>query len=138
MNEFIIEIKGTQGIDEQSDCIELSTIGTLSEKDGKFLITYEESKTLENKAVKTKVLTEDGKVIMLRSGGIDSRMVIEKGKRNTCFYAIPQGELVLGVFGESIENNLSSNGGRLSMSYTIDIENSLVSQNKVEISVRKV
>lgn len=138
MNEFIIEIKGTQGIDEQSDIIELSTVGTLSEKDGKFLITYEENKTLENKSVRTKVLTEQDKVIMLRSGGIDSRMVIEKGKRNTCFYAIPQGELVLGVFGESIENNLSLNGGRLSMSYTIDIDNSLISQNTVEISVRKV
>lgn len=138
MNEFIIEIKGTQGIDEQSDIIELSTVGTLSEKDGKFLITYEENKTLENKSVRTKVLTEQNKVIMLRSGGIDSRMVIEKGKRNTCFYAIPQGELVLGVFGESIENNLGLNGGRLSMSYTIDIDNSLISQNTVEISVRKV
>lgn len=138
MNDFIIEIKGTQGIDEQSDVIELSTVGTLSEKDGKFLITYEENKTLEEKNVKTKVLTENNKVIMLRSGGIDSRMVIEKGKRNTCFYAIPQGELVLGIFGEEIENNLNKNGGKLSMSYTIDIENSLVSQNKVEISIRKV
>lgn len=138
MNDYIIEIKGTQGIDAQSDVIELSTIGTLSEKDGKYLITYEENKTLEEKTVKTKVLTEDGKVIMLRSGGIDSRMVIEKGKRNTCFYSIPQGELVLGIFGEEIENNLNSNGGRLTMSYTIDIENSLISQNKVEISVRKV
>lgn len=138
MNDFIIEIKGTQGIDTQSDTIELSTVGTLSEKDGKFLITYEENKTLEEKTVKTKVLTEDNKVIMLRSGGIDSRMVIEKGKRNTCFYSIPQGELVLGIFGEEIDNKLNKNGGKLTMNYTIDIENSLVSQNKVEISVRKV
>ena len=138
MNDFIIEIKGIQGIDEQSDIIELSTVGTLSEKDGKFLITYEENKTLEEKTVKTKVLTENDKVIMLRSGGIDSRMVIEKGRRNTCFYAVPQGELVLGIFGEEIENNLNSNGGKLKMSYTIDIENSLLSKNTVEISVRKV
>ncbi len=138
MKQVIIDIKGTQGIDGDSDVIELSTLGTLSEKDGKFLITYEENKTIKDQTVKTLVKTEDGKVTMIRTGGIDSRLIIEKGRRNTCFYSVPQGELVLGVFGEEIENNLSENGGRLSMSYTIDIENSLLSKNTVEISVRKV
>ena len=138
MKQVIINIKGTQGIDGDSDIIELSTLGTLSEKDGKFLITYEENKTLKDQTVKTLVKTEDGKVTMIRSGGIDSRLIIEKGRRNTCFYSVPQGELVLGVFGEDIKNNLSENGGTLFISYTIDIENTLLSKNTVEISVRKV
>ena len=138
MKNVIIDIKGTQGIDGDSDIVELSTLGTLSEKDGKFLITYEENKTVKNESVKTLVKTEDDRVTMIRSGALDSRLIIEKGRRNTCFYSVPQGELVLGIFGEEIENNLNENGGKLTMSYTIDIENSLVSKNTVEISVRKV
>ncbi len=138
MNDVIINIKGIQGIDGNSDTIELSTMGTLSEKDGKFLLTYEENETIKENTVKTLVKTENNKVTMIRSGGVNSRMVIEKGQRNTCFYSIPQGELVLGIFGEDIINNLSASGGKLSMSYTIDIENSLLSKNTVEISVRKV
>ncbi len=138
MKNVIIDIKGTQGIDGDSDTVELSTLGTLSEKDGKFLISYEENKTVKNESVKTLVKTEDGRVTMIRSGALDSRLIIEKGRRNTCFYSVPQGELVLGIFGEEIENNLNENGGKLLMSYTIDIENSLVSKNTVEISVRKV
>ncbi|MBQ2933184.1 MAG: DUF1934 family protein, partial [Clostridia bacterium] len=49
-----------------------------------------------------------------------------------------QGELVLGIFGEEITNSLNDNGGFLSMTYTIDVENSLLSRNKVEIKVREV
>lgn len=138
MKNVIIDIKGTQGIDDDSDIVELSTLGTLSEKDGKFLITYEENKTVKDETVKTLVKTEEGKVTMIRSGALDSRLIIEKGRRNTCFYSVPQGELVLGIFGEEIENHLTENGGKLKMSYTIDIENSLLSKNTVEISVRKV
>lgn len=138
MKNVIIDIKGTQGIDGESDIIELSTLGKLSEKDGRFLISYEESETLKDHTVKTLLKTENNKVTMIRSGGMESRLVIEKGRRNTCFYSIPQGEIVLGIFGESIENSLNENGGSLKMSYTIDLENSLLSRNTVEISVRKV
>lgn len=138
MKNVIIDIKGIQGIDGDNDVIELSTLGTLSEKDGKFLITYEENKTVKNESVKTLVKTEDNKVTMIRSGALDSRLVIEKGRRNTCFYSVPQGELALGIFGEEIKNDLDKNGGKLTMSYTIDIENSLISKNTVEIHVRMV
>lgn len=139
MKEVVIDIKGTQGIDNDSDVIEMSTVGTLAEKDGKYLITYEERETLKTDNVKTLVKAEgDDKITMIRSGGIDSRLVVEKGRRNTCYYSVPQGELVLGIFGEQIENTLSDNGGKLKMSYTIDIDNSVLSRNTVEITVREV
>lgn len=139
MKEVVIDIKGTQGIDNDSDVIEMSTVGTLDEKDGKYLITYEERETLKTDNVKTLVKAEgDDKITMIRSGGIDSRLVVKKGRRNTCYYSVPQGELVLGIFGEQIENTLSDNGGKLKMSYTIDIDNSVLSRNTVEITVREV
>ncbi len=139
MKEVVIDIKGAQGIDNDSDVIEMSTVGTLSEKDGKYLITYEERETLKTDNVKTLIKAEgENKITMIRSGGIDSRLVVEKGRRNTCYYSVPQGELVLGIFGEQIENTLSSNGGKLKMSYTIDIDNSVLSRNTVEITVREV
>ncbi|MBR3961349.1 MAG: DUF1934 domain-containing protein [Clostridia bacterium] len=138
MKNVIIDIKGIQGIDGDDSVIEMSTLGTLSFRDGKFLLSYEENETLKPHTVKTLVKTEgDNKITMVRSGGIDSRLIIEKGKRNTCFYSVPQGELVLGIFGEAIENSLNENGGKVKMSYTIDIDNSVLSQNTVEITVKE-
>ncbi len=138
MKNVIINIKGTQGFENDSDVVELTTYGTLQQRDGRFLIAYEE-KEEPNGVIKTLVKAEGNqRVVMKRSGQIESNLTVEKGKRNRCFYAIPQGNLVLGIFGESIVNTLSDNGGRLKMSYTIDIENGLVSRNTVEISVKEV
>lgn len=139
MKNVVIDIKGTQGIEGDNDIIELSTVGTLSEKDGKYLITYEEKETIKTDSVKTLVKAEgEDRITLIRSGGIDSRLVVEKGRRNTCYYTVPQGELVLGIFGEEIENSLNGNGGKVKMSYTIDIDNSVLSHNTVEITVREV
>lgn len=138
MKDVIINIKGTQSNDTDSDVIEFTTLGKFSERDGKYMVMYEENQTLEGSSVKTTLKTEDNRIVMNRSGAIDSKLVIEKGRRNRCFYSIPQGELVLGIFGESIVNNLNKNGGDLSMCYTIDIDNGLISRNTVEISIKEV
>ncbi len=138
MKKVVIDIIGTQGLEGDDSVIEMSTLGTLSFRDGKFLLSYEETETLKPHTVKTLVKAEgQDRITMVRSGGIDSRLIIEKGKRNTCFYSVPQGELVLGIFGEAIENSLTENGGKIKMSYTIDVDNSVLSQNTVEISVKE-
>lgn len=138
MKDVIINIKGTQTDDKDSDVIEFTTLGKFGERDGKYMVVYEENQTLEGALVKTTLKTENNRIVMNRSGAIDSKLVIEKGRRNRCFYSIPQGELVLGIFGESIVNNLNKNGGDLSMCYTIDIDNGLISRNTVEISIKEV
>lgn len=138
MKDVIINIKGTQSNDTDSDVIEFTTIGKFGERDGKYMVVYEENQTLEGALIKTTLKTEDNRIVMNRSGAIDSKLVIEKGRRNRCFYSIPQGELVLGIFGESITNKLNKNGGELSMCYTIDIDNGFLSRNTVEISIKEV
>lgn len=139
MKDVIIDIKGTQGIDGEEEVIELSTIGKLSERGGKFLITYEDSESFKPNKVKTMLKIEgNDKATMIRSGAIESRMVIEKGRRNTCFYSIPQGEIVLGIFAQNIINTLNAHGGEVKMSYNIDLDNSLLSRNTVEISIKEV
>lgn len=138
MKDVIINIKGTQSNDTDSDVIEFTTLGKFGERDGKYMVVYEENQTLEGALIKTTLKTEDNRIVMNRSGAIDSKLVIEKGRRNRCFYSIPQGELVLGIFGESIINKLNKNGGELSMCYTIDIYNGFLSRNTVEISIKEV
>ena len=138
MKDVIINIKGTQSNDTDSDVIEFTTLGKFGERDGKYMVVYEENQTLEGALIKTTLKTEDNRIVMNRSGAIDSKLVIEKGRRNRCFYSIPQGELVLGIFGESITNKLNKNGGELSTCYTIDIDNGFLSRNTVEISIKEV
>ena len=74
---------------------------------------------------------------MQRSGALNSKMVIEKGKRNTCFYATPVGELVIGIFGEELNYNLTEKGGTINLKYRIDSDLRVISRNSVDISIRE-
>lgn len=139
MKDVLIDIKGTQGIGDDVDTIELTTVGQMTIKNGKHYLFYKENDAIGSADVKTTLKAEgDNRITLSRSGGLESKLVIEKGRRSKCFYSTVQGELVLGIFGEEIINTLNDNGGILSMSYTIDVENSLLSRNKVEIKVREV
>ncbi len=138
MTDVIIDIKSTQqGIDDE-DVIELSTCGKMAVRDGKYMLSYLENQAIKDEVVKNVINVADNKATMLRSGSVESRLVIEQGKRNKCFYRIPQGELVLGIFGKRVVNELSENGGFVKLDYTIDVENDFLSSNTVEINVRRV
>lgn len=139
IKDVIISIKGIQGIDDQTDTIEFTTEGRFGINDGKYYLSYDEGQMMENYDVKTKIFVNSPESLVLqRSGSIKSRMEIEKGKRNSCFYSTPVGDLCIGIYGESLDVNLNESGGSLNMVYTIDSDLRLVSRNEVEITVKEV
>ena len=140
IKDVLINIKGIQGIDDQTDTIEFMTEGRFGIKDGEYYISYDESGTLDSgEEVKTHIyIKSSDSLVLQRTGAIKSRMVVEKGNRNTCFYSTPHGELVIGIFGECIEHNLTESGGELKLKYNIDSNLTLISKNEVNISVREV
>ena len=140
IKDVLINIIGIQGIDDQTDTIEFVTEGRFGIKDGEYYISYDESGMLDSgEEVKTHIhIKSSDSLVLQRSGAIKSRMLVEKGKRNTCFYSTPHGELVIGIFGELIEHNLSEKGGNLTLKYNIDSNLTLISKNEVKISIREV
>lgn len=139
IKDVIISIKGIQGIDDQIDTIEFTTEGRFGINDGKYYISYDECQMMENYDVKTKIFVNSPESLVLqRSGSVKSRMEIEKGKRNSCFYSTPVGDLCIGIYGESLDINLNESGGSLNMVYTIDSDLRLVSRNEVKITVKEV
>ena len=139
IKDVIIDIKGIQGIDDESDTIEFTTDGRFGVKDGEFFISYDDGQMLEESLeVKTSIFIKPDSVVLQRNGAIKSRMVIEKGVRNTCFYSTPHGNMVLGIYGDSVDYDLSEKGGSLKMSYNIDSNLKLVSRNEVSIKIREI
>lgn len=138
MKNVIIKIKGTQGLGADKDVIELTTEGTLEKSEQGIILRYEEGEMMGERAVHTALTASGNSVILERSGDMSSKLVIERNKRNSCFYSIPQGEMVLGIYGKSVQNELTDSGGTLKMEYTIDTNLQPVSENIVEISVKEV
>lgn len=140
IKDVIIEIKTEQTVDSSTDQIEFTTDARFGFKDGSYFVSYDESRLLEvDGEVKTTLFVKpDNSIILQRKGAYNSRMVIEKGVRNNCFYMTPHGELSLGIFGEKVFSELNNNGGKISMKYTIDTGLQLLSRNSVNISIREV
>lgn len=137
MKNVLINIKGTQTDDADSDIIEFVTEGTMSQKNGKSLLSYDESAALGVSGVTTYLRVEDKKVVIQRSGSLNSRLLVETQKRNMCHYETDQGSLMIGVFGEVIENNIEKNGS-LYLRYTLDVNCQLISRNEIELKVQEV
>jgi len=139
IKDVIINIEGVQGIDDQTDTIEFTTEGKFGFKDGKYFLSYDEGQMMENASIKTKIfINSSDSLVLQRSGTITSRMEIEKGRRNSCFYSTPAGDLCIGIYGEKLDVNLNDSGGRLEMVYTIDSDLTLISRNEVKITVKEV
>lgn len=137
MKDVWINIKGTQFVDDESDVIELTTLGKMGEKNGRIFLTYTEEREHMPAVITTLKISGEKSVVMQKSGGDTSRLMIEKGQRNLSLYETGYGALTIGVFGEKIENRMNENGGQINMSYTIDANSSLLSRNKLEITVKE-
>ena len=140
IKDVIIEIKTEQTVDDSTDKIEFTTDARYGFRDGSYFISYDESKLMEVEGeIKTTLYVKpNASVVLQRKGAYNSRMVIEKGVRNNCLYATPNGEFSLGIFGEKVFADLGDDGGNITMNYTIDSGLQLLSRNKVNISIREV
>ena len=138
MKKAMINIKSSQEIDGQTDTMEFMCTGIFSVSDKSTVLQYDESVSLGIDGVKTTLKLDDNGIVTLeRSCGKYGNLIVEEGKRHLCQYATEFGDIMIGIYGESVKNNISQNGGNLSLQYSIDINSGLLSRNRVEISIRE-
>lgn len=138
--EFLIHIDGKMEQQGEWDHVDLLTRGSLVQKGSNFFISYQESDATGYAGCTTtvKAAADSHKVTMIRFGSAASQLIIEKGTRHVCHYETGHGSLSLGVAADTIENNLTSEGGTLSFSYTLDADqDTVLSRNLVTIHVRR-
>jgi len=138
MKKVLVKVKGTQGVDGEKAVIELATEGTLREFEGDYIITYSEDPTESGNKTKTQLtIQKNGTITLERRGDLNSRLVITEGERNSCLYAIPQGSMMLGIYGKSVKSDMTSSGGKVKMIYSINMNLQPLSENEVEILVEE-
>ena len=135
----MIIIKGEQIADGKPEKVTLSTVGDFAlTPDGRFLITYEESEATGFPGNTTTLeVVGDRQVTLLRRGANNSQLIIQKGVRHLCHYETGYGSLSIGVNGMTVENRLTADGGEVSFSYKLDVNSSLLSINRMSITVAR-
>ncbi len=139
MKEVLIEIKGTQQYPEQEpDITTFTTTGRLSVDEKEIKLIYKESEMIGAKDVTSEITIQGDTVTLARSGGMESQLTFEKGRRHTCLYNTPEGDFVIGIFGESLLTEFTETVAKIYMSYTIDVYSGLLSKNIMEIKIKEI
>ena len=134
----LIKVVGAQNFGDDNDVIELTTIGTLEETEESYILRYNEELEPQSAPIKTQLSVQKNRerVELMRSGKHGSLLIIERAKRNLCNYATEYGDLLMGIYGRSIEHSVEEKEGRIAFGYDIDINGAITSQNEVTVTFR--
>ena len=120
----VLSIRGSQRYEDQEpEVIELVTEGTMEFRSGGWDITYEESELTGLEGVTTTFRVEPGKVILNRTGKLNSQMIFQEGVEHDSLYQMAFGALLLTVKATFVFFDIVSDGGVIDLSYNINIEN---------------
>lgn len=134
----IISVEGIQRfIGEEKQTVQIVTEGLMETDGDTVYLSYEESEVTGMEGTTTTFAVKKDHVTLTRTGAIESKMVFEKGKKNISLYNMGFGALTIGVKARRLKNDLGPNGGRLEISYGIEIEETARGLNSFIIDVRK-
>ena len=126
----------------EEERIEIMTYGTFVKKGGSYYITYKETQTVGFEGCTTTIkIAEDGsRVALLRFGRISTQLIIERDRRNICYYETEVGPVTLGVTGDGITSALTEKGGTATIRYLLDADDptSLINRTTLELRVEHV
>ena len=120
------------------ETIRFSTEGTLSSKNGKVSLDYDDSELFEGEKTGVSIMFNEGAqdlVSMMRGGSVSTAMVFESGKRHICVYTTPFMTFEVCIHTTKVSNRLLTDG-TLYLEYSIEVHG--VSAERTKISVKVV
>lgn len=133
----ILSLRGRQAyMNQEPDVIELVTEGTMEYQDGGWVICYEESDLTGLAGVNTEFRVETDKVILTRTGRLNSQMVFQEGIRHDSLYQMEFGALMITVCASRIIAQLDENGGLVDLVYDIELEQSAAGEVDYHLEIR--
>jgi uncharacterized beta-barrel protein YwiB (DUF1934 family) len=125
MQDVVLTIQGRQLYEDQDpEVIELVTEGTLEKQDNGWIISYEESALTGLEGVKTSFMLQPGKIILSRTGRLQSEMEFQVGVLHESLYRMDFGAMLIGVCAIDMDYSMTEEGGTVELAYRIEIEHS--------------
>ncbi len=137
INNADITIISKARTEEDCDETEFFTVGSFSETEKGFVVKYSENADIGYDSCSITMTINGESVTIERSAPAPSILTVEKGKKHHCLYGTPYGDFMMGINAFEVRNELTSDGGKLYLKYSIDINSDFVSENELDITIRK-
>lgn len=137
--DFLISIKGTQISNGEKEKTEFKTKGHYVVNGNKKFIVYNEYvHPMLDKPVTSVLKIEDDKLVTLsHTGNSRTNLILERGKRHTCFYDTMAGALRVGIFTKTIDSTLGKDGGDIKIEYSLDLSCDVNIENYLSLNIKK-
>lgn len=138
INSYIIEIVGTQQIDDEpQDVIEITTTGEYkASPTGSVFVRYKEyDEDNTNSYHNTTVKATENMVTITR--GKDNQLLLELDKLHQSCYYTPAGPMIISIFTRKIEISQNEDECSIYAEYTLNFDAHNISENTFSIKVRK-
>ncbi len=138
--DYVISVKGMQSYADtlmDDTNVEMMSECDLTFEDGKYFAEYEETEATGMEGTITTIEVDGEYVSVVRSGKISTTMLFIKGRQTTSYYETPFGTMIMGITTEDIETDLTLGGGKVSVTYSISMNNVYTGKNTFEINIRK-
>lgn len=130
----------TEG-DDGKFTAEMFTKGTMSLKNNKIEISYDETEATGMKGSTTSLLFSVEKpktVFMKRRGTHTSNMIFEENKTKSFIYGAEVMTLRVNMFTKAVKNSISlEKGGKLDIVYALEINNTQAQLNRIRVTVKR-
>lgn len=138
-NNCILSILNKQIIDTEKNNIKILTMGCYKKINNKYYIIYNEypEDSLDKLTVSILKIESSDYIILTKSGSIQSKLMLEKGKRHYCQYQTEFGDFTLGIYTKTIEYNFRQNSGNIYIKYFLDINSTLTATNEIFINIKE-
>ena len=134
----LLTIRGTQNFDGvDPDETQLITEGTLEVTEDGLRFFYEETALTGMEGTTTTFEVQGNRVILTRSGAVNSQMVFEAGKQHTSLYETPFGDLPVDIRTGTLKHNLTERGGLMDIRYSIAVAHTATGRNRFKIQVKR-
>lgn len=133
----MMTIRGEQYFDDMDpDGTELMTEGTMELTADGMILSYEETELTGMAGTTTTFEVQGKRVILTRSGKVNSQMIFEEGRQHTSLYETPFGELPVDIQTSKLLHNLTERGGLMEIKYSIAVAHTVTGRNCFKIRVR--
>lgn len=137
--KVLLSLRGKQAyLDQEPDVIELTTDGTMEYTNDGWDISYEESDLTGLKGVTTTFRVEPRKIILTRTGPLNSQMVFQEGVFHDSLYQMEFGAMMITVCASKVEYNLTEAGGTIDLTYGIEIEQTQAGEIEYHLDIKAI
>lgn len=136
--EVLLTLQGLQfdQREEDSDKIEMVTVGDYFKKNDRHYVVYEEVTEGFEQPTKNRLKFSDHMVELTRNGLVNVHMVFQENKKNMSNYHTPFGQILVGIDTKRINIEESEDNIVVDVDYALDINYEFLSDCHIKIDIR--